>query len=73
MQGLSEKKPKHTTPSLKQKCKDCGSLIVLENTFPLIWGDVSVIEADLVCMNSLLEQNKGKYFVKKKEYFFIFF
>ena len=32
----------------------------MENTFPIVWGDVSVIEADLVCINSLLEQNKGK-------------
>ena len=56
-----KKNHKHTTPPLKQECKDCGSLIVLENTFPLVWGDVSVIEADLVCMNSLLEQNKGKH------------
>ena len=32
----------------------------MEKTFPLVWGHVSIIEADLICMNRLIEQNKGK-------------
>ena len=32
----------------------------MEKTFPIVWGHVSIIEADLICMNRLIEQNKGK-------------
>ena len=44
-----------------QNCSTCGSLVVIENPFPVIWGHVSIVEADLVCIDRLLEENKGKY------------
>jgi hypothetical protein len=31
----------------------------METTFPLFWGDVSILEADLLCLNRLLKENTG--------------
>jgi hypothetical protein len=33
---------------------------VAKSTFPIYWGHISVLEADLVCLNLLYNENKGK-------------
>jgi len=42
-------------------CQKCGSLIIYENTFPIYWGHSSILEADLLCIHRLLQDNKGTY------------
>jgi hypothetical protein len=44
--------------SLKE-CDHCGSLFMYEDTFPVQWGHYSVLEADLLCIHRLLQENKG--------------
>jgi hypothetical protein len=49
---------------LFQNCSDCGQLIVPKRTIPVIWGHVSILEADLVCLNKNFEANKSNHFVQ---------
>ena len=42
-------------------CDNCGSIVILNNTSPVFWGHVSILEADLRCFNQLFKENKGMY------------
>jgi hypothetical protein len=45
-----------------QNCDSCGALIVIKTVFPIFWGHVSVLDADLICLNELAKANAGEGF-----------
>lgn len=42
-----------------QTCSDCGQLIVASNTIHVIWGHISILEADLICLNKNYQANQS--------------
>ena len=42
-----------------QTCSDCGVLHLLTQPLPVYADHLSILEADLLCLNALLDINKG--------------
>ena len=53
-------KVKNIFSFIAKNCDDCGSLFVVKNTFPVYWAHISILEADVVCMNHLFTKNQGR-------------
>jgi hypothetical protein len=49
-------------------CPSCGSLIMYNETFPIVWGHYSILEADQLCMHRLLQEDKGWFYKIYKSY-----